>query len=69
MLRFSCAALAQAHQRHQLIKNSDDVLRQCQYLTQSYAAIFISSTALTKEATQPLRGPLLKMKFNGVEWG
>lgn len=52
-----------------LIKNSDDVLSQCQYLAQSYAAIFISSTAPTKGATRRSRGPLLKMKFNGVEWG
>lgn len=52
-----------------LIKNSDDVLSQCQYLAQSSAAIFISSAAQTKGATRRSRGPLLKMKFNGVEWG
>lgn len=52
-----------------LIKNSADVLSQCQYLAQSYAAIFISSAAPTKGATRRSRGPLLKMKFNGVEWG
>lgn len=69
MFSCSCTALAQARCKRQLIKNSDDVLSQCQYLTQSYAAIFISSMALTKGATWPLRGPLLKMKINGVEWG
>lgn len=69
MFGFSCAALTEARWRRRLIKTSDDVLRSCQYLTQSYAAIYISSTALTKGATRPLRGPLLKMKFNGVEWG
>lgn len=67
MFGCSCTALTQAQQRHQLIKNSDDVLSPCQYLTQSYAAIFISSTALTKGAMWLLRGPRLKMKIN--EWG
>lgn len=52
-----------------LIKNSHDVLSQCQYLAQSCAAIFISGAAPTKGATQRSRGALLKTKFNGVEWG
>lgn len=65
-IKGTCLVFLSSH-RHRLIKNGDDVRSQCQYLTQSYAAIFISSTTLTKGATYPLRGLLLKMKIN--EWG